>query len=515
MHRAARCVMLFLMLAFQFGPALVWANPTGGQVVAGDATITEQGSVLTIQQGSDKAVINWQDFSIANGELTKFLQPSADAMALNKVLGGDISRIYGTLEANGGIILLNPNGIMIGPGGMVNVHNFIGSTLDVNADEFMAGQDLTFMGDSQAGISNMGRIDASQDVMLFARKIENSGTINAGGEAALAAPGGAGSEILLAKAGDDRVKVKVGTMDGEKLDGDAIRNSGEIQAAMVTMKATGSVYATAVNNTGVVRAQGVDMSGGRVTTDAGRRGHRNSGVITARKSDGSGGRSRVGGGSNANKDATVYNSGTLDAAGTAAGTIGGKVEVTGDRVALTDAAVVDVSGDAGGGEALIGGSFQGKTDPEVQNASRTYVGADVEIKADAITSGDGGTAVVWSDEGTQFYGTASARGGAQSGDGGLVEVSGRDYLDFQGTVVTLAPNGAAGRLLLDPTNGEINDDAADANVSGATPFSPTAAGTVLTWSTILTNLGLGNVEFTTAAGFDNLQAGDTHHHRKP
>ncbi|MDX2230573.1 MAG: filamentous hemagglutinin N-terminal domain-containing protein [Leptolyngbyaceae cyanobacterium bins.349] len=140
---------------------------------------------------------------------------------------------------------------------------------------------------------------------------------------------------------------------------------------------------------------------------------------------------------------TVISSGTLTAPG-------GRVEVLGDRVALTDNAQVDVSAPGGGGTVLIGGDLQGNG--TVPNASRTFVGPNVEIKADAIDFGNGGTIIVWSDEATRFYGRVSARGGNTSGNGGFVEVSGKQFLDYQGNVNTLAPNGLPGTLLLDPTN---------------------------------------------------------------
>jgi hypothetical protein len=63
------------------------------------------------------------------------------------------------------------------------------------------------------------------------------------------------------------------------------------------------------------------------------------------------------------------------------------------------------------------------------------------ITADAITSGDGGKVIVWSDDTTRAYGSISARGGAQSGNGGFVEVSGKNWLDFNATVNTSAVKG--------------------------------------------------------------------------
>src|SRR5207302_4563489 len=118
----------------------------------------------------------------------------------------------------------------------------------------------------------------------------------------------------------------------------------------------------------------------------------------------------------------VSNTGTLTASGADAGTTGGTVKVLGDKVGLFNGTRIDASGDAGGGTVLIGGNFHG-AGPE-QNASQTIVAQDATINADAVTTGNGGNVAVWSNDGTQFFGSVSARGGAQRGDGGFVEVSG-------------------------------------------------------------------------------------------
>ena len=140
---------------------------------------------------------------------------------------------------------------------------------------------------------------------------------------------------------------------------------------------------------------------------------------------------------------TVTNTGNLTAPGR-------RVEVLGDRVALRDRATIDVSAPGGGGTVLIGGDFQGQG--TVPTASRVFVAPDVTVKADAIAAGNGGKVIIWSDEATRFYGKVSAKGGAIAGNGGFVEVSGKQFLDFNGQVDTFALKGLPGTLLLDPTN---------------------------------------------------------------
>ncbi|MNR79410.1 hypothetical protein D3C72_101170 [compost metagenome] len=131
---------------------------------------------------------------------------------------------------------------------------------------------------------------------------------------------------------------------------------------------------------------------------------------------------------------------------------GGEVQVLGEKVGLMGDAQVDVSGQAGGGTALIGGDYQGKN-AAVQNAEQVYVGKDARIKADAIASGNGGKVIVWGNQTAQVYGSIFARGGAAFGNGGFIETSGLQHLDVSGIRVNAgAAKGSQGKWLLDPLN---------------------------------------------------------------
>jgi len=129
---------------------------------------------------------------------------------------------------------------------------------------------------------------------------------------------------------------------------------------------------------------------------------------------------------------------------------GGTVMILGDRIGLFDNAQINVSSQTGGGTVLIGGGLQGNG--TVPNAARTFVDAGVQIEADALVTGDGGSVIIWADEVTGFYGNISARGGIEAGNGGFVEVSGKENLIFRGNVDTSASQGNPGTLLLDPEN---------------------------------------------------------------
>src|SRR5579871_3923711 len=87
----------------------VLANPHGMTVVAGSATSQSSGSTLNINT-SQNTVLNWQSFNIGAGESTIFNQPNAYSLVINNIHDANASQIYGSLQANGMVVLMNPNG---------------------------------------------------------------------------------------------------------------------------------------------------------------------------------------------------------------------------------------------------------------------------------------------------------------------------------------------------------------------------------------------------------------------
>jgi filamentous hemagglutinin family protein len=131
------------------------ANPSGGTVTGGTANIGGGPGNVTVNQSSQRAVINWRDFSIQQGETTTFVQPGSSSATLNRVTGGQMSQLNGTLNANGKVYLINPQGVVIGKTGRVNPGSgFTASTLDVSDQEFLAGKGMTFKGSSKASVVN-------------------------------------------------------------------------------------------------------------------------------------------------------------------------------------------------------------------------------------------------------------------------------------------------------------------------------------------------------------------------
>ena len=246
-------------IGFLLGATLVQANPAGGLVAVGAASISTQGARLTVTQTSQNAAINWQSFSVGAAESVQFVQPNAQAVALNRVVGAEPSRILGSLSANGQVFIVNPNGILFGQGAAVNVQGLVASTLALTDADFMARQ-YRFNGTSAEAVENAGRLNADGGfVALLGARVRNTGTITATlGTVALAA----GQGVVLDIAGDKLLKVNVdrGVLNA------LVDNGGLIQAdggqVLMTAQATGALLNTVVNNTGVVQARTVRTQGG-------------------------------------------------------------------------------------------------------------------------------------------------------------------------------------------------------------------------------------------------------------
>jgi filamentous hemagglutinin family protein len=170
---------------------------------------------------------------------------------------------------------------------------------------------------------------------------------------------------------------------------------------------------------------------------------------------------------------------------------GGTVTLTADEVQLLDVTSIDSSGAIGGGNVFVGGGFHGK-DPSIANAQQLQIARTVVIDASATEAGNAGNVALWSDGHTSFAGDIAARGGAISGDGGMIEVSSKGNLDFTGHVNAGADHGVAGSLLLDPQNITVDASGSD-TLSNETFATNPGTDSVIAPLTItaVTNTGTG------------------------
>lgn len=463
------------IFGFLTGPVLLFGNPEGGTVVSGEASIHQMDNGTLRVESAHGSIIEWQKFSIAEGETTHFAQPNPKSAVLNRVVGKEKSLLSGKLESNGKVFLINPYGILITKSGVINTGGFFAATHHLSDEEFLQQQELVFKGVSKEPIVNYGTIEAANgDVALIAHSVDNQGFIRAPqGEVFL----GAGGEVILRPLGDDRMQIRL-SESVDRSEEVGVHHAGAIEAIKATLKADGNLCALAINQEGLINATGVVHKDGQVFLVAEKGTMHMSGNIAAHNSDGS----------------------------------GGEVRVLGDQVALIEEASIDVSGSMKGGTVLVGGDYRG-SNPEIPNAQGVFIGERVTIDASAIKVGDGGKVVVWGDQSTAFYGNIKAEGGWERGDGGFVEISSKGAFFPKGRVSTYASNGKIGSLLLDPTDVTISSSPTmNASFNGL-PFGPftvsygAAPPTNIDWADLLAFLGTNNVTIDTSAPIDNGQPG--------
>ena len=444
-----KLIALSVAACFSVSSTHSLANPTGGTVSSGSASFAGSGNTLTVTNSAN-AIINWQSFSIGVNEITRFLQSSGSSAVLNRVVGANgvipQSVIDGLLSSNGRVFLLNSSGIVIGATARIDVAGFVASSLNLSDQDFLTGR-MRFTETPGAGaVSNAGVIDTSSGgpggrVFLVGPDVQNSGLIRSPqGEIVLAA----GKSVELVSENSPFVTVRLVADAEQALNvGQLISDSGRIGmfGALVRQAGVAEANSAVVGANGEIRlvaTKDLTLDAGSVTSANGPGG----GSVTLQAQGG-----------------TNLISGTVEAKGSSGQ--GGTIQALGVRVGVIGNGVIDASGDAGGGTVLVGGDYHG-ANPGIQNAQQTVIGPDGIIRADAGITGDGGRVIVWSDESTKFFGSVSARGGAQSGNGGFVETSG-NVLQAFGRVDTSAPNGRTGNWLLDPQDITIS-------IGGSSPF---------------------------------------------
>lgn len=458
LHTTATCAVLVTL-----HPLAAHAGPDGGVVTGGSALIQTTGTTTVIQQSSDRAIIRWNSFDVDAPEQVKFQQPSSSSITVNRIRDTKASQVNGKISANGNVVLINPNGIVFGESAVVDVGGLVATTSDLEDDNaFMAGGAVKFTkpGNADAKIINKGTMTIREAGLagLVAPHVENQGMIEAKmGRVQLAS----GDIHTIDFAGDGLIKLEV----SDDVIGQSVTNSGTIDAeggrVLVTAAQARGVVDALITNTGTIRANTRHTHKGAVRVEAAK--------------------------------GTVRNNGILQASGDDLGESGGDITVLADQVFINEAALVDVSGDLEGGQIRIGGDYQGSG--SLPTSDYLYVGSNVMLNARSRSQGKAGTIILWSDDTTRFYGHADA-----GGDDGLIEVSGKRYLDFSGTTNLLSDDGEHGLLLLDPTNITITT-LANANVSGSSPYTPTAddVTSYLNAATLQAALASGNVIVQTRA----------------
>ncbi len=427
------------------------ANPQGGVVAFGSATINNiSATELNINQHTDKALINWDSFDIEKGETTKFIQPSAGSIAVNRISNSNqLTSINGNLDANGQVIVINPNGVIIGADGNIDTSGFVATTADIDNNEFANST-------GKLNFNKAGNADAS---------VENRGkiTIKDAGLAALVAP--------------------------------TVKNDGVIQGNLSKVQLAGAdTFAVDIYGDGLFNFEVKNPTDGSKRTV---KSENNGQIIT------DGGKVLMTAAAASNVvDSVVNNKGTIQAKSLVNNN--GEIILTGENSEVNVSGKLDVSGENGGGTIKVGGDYQGKG--ALAKAKKINVTEVAEIKANATKNGDGGKIFLWSEEHTVATAKFEAKGGAEGGNGGFVETSSKGTLYVDGASVnTLAPKGKVGTWLLDPDNINIKTTGVSYTPLPATGTSDVNVSTI---NAALSNVALrANNSISINAGVNIAAAG--------
>lgn len=431
--------------------------PTGGFVCdsgCGSATITlPGGNTMNIAQTTPGAIIDWQSFSIGSAATVNFVQP-ATGVTLNRVVDSPsgapppLSQIFGGLNANGRVFLVNPSGVLFGAGSQVNVGGLVASALAISNADFNAGVSsgrFVFAG-ANGNVSNNGRIVVGDrgTVALLGNEANNdfAGTIVAPRGSIVM---GSGNRIVLDFEGDGLTRISV---DGDLIDG-LVRNDGALTAdgGNVTLAAVADTDGdgNAIVHTGTIRARSLENRQGR--------------VLLAAPGD------------------VEIRGGSIDVRGDDAGEHGGSITLHGGNVLIGEpdvtllASTVDNPAHLDATGASGGGAIEARADNVLA------VAASRGLDASATGNGNGGSLRLLGGNGARIFGDLRARGGASGGNGGLIETSGGG-IDLRGIGIDAnAPNGVAGTWLIDPFDVNITPGAVTGSLP-SNPFDPVADSTI-------------------------------------
>ncbi|NET40421.1 CHAT domain-containing protein [Okeania sp. SIO2B3] len=395
-------------------------------------TVNQNGNQFNIQGGTHNGTNlfhSFGKFNLNSGQTANFISTPDTRNILGRITGGDPSIINGLIQVIGGnsnLFLMNPAGVMFGPNASLNIPASFSVTtatgIGFNSNNFwfqaMGTNDYSNLVGNPSGynfnVSNPGVIvnegnlslNPGQDLTLAGGTVINTGELSTVG----------GNITIAAVNGGDTLRI---SQPGHLLSLDVSPTSNNLSGQSITPTSLPEL----LTGGDIHHASSVVMNaqGNLELTDT-------AGVAIA--------------------------SGNINVSDTSNGSIGGQVNVLGDRVAVIDANI-SANGLNGGGKILIGGDFQGNG--IVPNSQQTFVNNNSTISADAINNGDGGQVIIWSDKTTNFAGNISAKGGNFSGDGGFVEISGKEQLIFDGNVNVAAAFGETGTILFDPKNINIGE----------------------------------------------------------
>ncbi|MEO0330154.1 MAG: filamentous hemagglutinin N-terminal domain-containing protein [Bacteroidota bacterium] len=420
-------------------PKITLADSIISGSVGTDTIIDVEEGYYTINGGSlsgDGANLfhEFERFNLNTGETADFITATSEINNILTIINGEsASFIDGLLKVTGGdanLFLINPAGVLFGTDARLSLS---GSLTVTTADQIGFGDNWLDIFSENDYASLVGNPNSFFFTANSPGVIVNEGNLALDGEQQLTLLGG--TVINGGNLSTEDGNITVAAVPGEQL----VRLSqiGTL-LNLEFIPSSESAFSSLESTTPFNPLSLPELLTGSDTNHASNLSVNPDGTIQLRGSDST--YSRF--------DGLTLLSGNVFTSGDS----GGSIIILGDRIGLLNA-TLNASGINSGGTVLIGGDYQGQG--LFPTATRTLIDENTSIFADALVNGTGGQVIVWADDATKFDGDIRSRGGSQDGDGGFVEVSGLNFLDFKGQVDTSAMSGEVGILLLDPTNIEV------------------------------------------------------------
>jgi filamentous hemagglutinin family protein len=399
-------------------------NDTGTIINQNNNTFDIQGG----RQTGNNLFHSFDKFGLNQGEIVNFMTNPSIQNILGRVTGGDASVINGIIQvsgANSNLYLINPAGIIFGNHASLNLPAAFTATT-ANGIQF---GDKWF---NAFGANDYGNLIGNPGAFAFTQQgsILNSGNLSVNPGQSLTLTGGTVINIGTISASGGNITIAA--IPGERLV--KISQAGSLLSLELPIETKTAINPQAFTPLSLPQL----LTGGKFN-----------GATTVSASNGqvllTGSEVTV-----ADNPGTTVVSGNVNVSGQ----IGGNINILGDKVALVKA-TINANGINGGGNILIGGDYQGKG--PLPNANEIYINRDSHISADAYQNGSGGKVIAWADKTNITNGKISARGGENTGDGGFIEISGKENLSFDGNVDIGANYGKNGLVLFDPSRVEIRN----------------------------------------------------------
>ena len=496
--------LLVLLLTGTIGVQPLRAQSITAAADGTGTVVTLNGQQFDISGGSlsddgQNLFHSFQELGLKPSEIANFLAQPQIRNILGRVVGGNASIIDGLIQvsnSNANLFLMNPAGIVFGPQASLNVPaaftattadgiGFAGGWFNATGPSNYASlvgdpNQFAFTASNPGSIINAGNLAVAegQTLMLLGGTAINTGT--------LTAPGG--NITLAAVPGENLVRISQANMllslEFVPISTAAV-DPGNGTPAVVSPTALDLPQLLTVANLGHATGVVADADGALQLTGS---------TLALPTAPG-----------------TTIASGTLDTSNVLSPTtptphapaqIGGEINILGDTVGVIDADI-NASGTDGGGHVRIGGGLKGAG--TVPNAAVTFINSTSTINVSALTRGNGGEAIIWSNETSRIYGSIQARGGTKAGNGGFVETSSGGFLDVAHSPDISAPAGSAGTWLIDPFNITICDPCSSSNIFTTNPFNAIGDDAQLNVNDLLAALtGGANVMVSTGASSGNI-----------